>query len=117
MTGRWVGRPQLKTIDYDIEIEFTPNPDGTIVGKLIRTTLPQERPVNLAFRNFRMNAARTMAWTFPNTQEWSFNGTLSEDGTAINGATNSAQGDRSDIQKALGKGQGLRPEGWSRKQA
>jgi hypothetical protein len=92
LTGRWVGRPQLKTIDYDIEIEFTPNPDGTIVGKLIRTTLPQERPVNLAFRNFRMNAARTMAWTFPNTQEWSFNGTLSEDGTAINGATNSAQG-------------------------
>jgi hypothetical protein len=39
-----------------------------------------------------MNAARQMAWTFPNTQEWSFTGTLSEDGTAINGATNSAQG-------------------------
>ena len=28
LTGRWVGRPQLKTIDYDIEIEFTANPDG-----------------------------------------------------------------------------------------
>jgi hypothetical protein len=92
LTGRWVGRPQLKTIDYDIEIEFTANPDGTIVGKLIRTTLPQERPINLGFRNFRMNATRQMAWTFPNTQEWSFNGQLSPDGTAITGATNSAQG-------------------------
>jgi len=92
LTGRWVGRPQIKTIDYDIEIEFTANPDGTIVGKLIRTTLPQERPINLAFRNFRMNAARQIAWTFPNTQEWSFTGQLSPDGTSIAGVTNSAQG-------------------------
>ena len=92
LAGRWVGRPQIKTIDYDIEIEFTPNADGTIVGKLIRTTLPQERPINLGFRNFRMSANRQMSWTFPNTQEWSFNGQLSEDGTAITGTTNSAQG-------------------------
>jgi len=92
LTGRWVGRPQLKTIDYDIEIEFTPNADGTIVGKLIRTTLPQERPINLGFRNFRMSATRQMSWTFPNTQEWSFNGQLSDDGTSITGTTNSAQG-------------------------
>src|SRR5687767_14654131 len=92
LAGRWVGRPQIKTIDYDIEIEFTPNADGTIVGKLIRTTLPQERPINLSFRNFRMNATRQMAWTFPNTQEWSFNGTLSEDGAAIAGVTNSEIG-------------------------
>ena len=63
-----------------------------MVGRLIRTTLPQESPINLAFRNFRMNANRQMAWTFPNTQEWSFTGQLSPDGTAITGATNSAQG-------------------------
>jgi hypothetical protein len=92
LAGRWVGRPQIKTIDYDIEIEFTPNADGTIVGKLIRTTLPQEQPINLGFRNFRMNANRQMAWTFPNTQEWTFTGQLSPDGSAITGATNSAQG-------------------------
>ena len=70
----------------------TANPDGTVVGRLIRTTLPQERPINLPFRNFRLNSARAMSWTFPNTQEWSFNGTLSADGTAISGTTNSAQG-------------------------
>ena len=92
LAGRWVGRPQIKTIDYDIEIEFTANADGTIVGKLIRTTLPQERPINLGFRNFQMNATRQMSWTFPNTQEWTFAGQLSEDGTSIAGNTNSAQG-------------------------
>ena len=92
LAGRWVGRPQIKTIDYDIEIEFTPNADGSVVGKLIRTTLPQERPINLSFRGFRMNAARQMSWTFPNTQEWTFAGTLSADGTSIAGNTNSAQG-------------------------
>jgi hypothetical protein len=92
LAGRWIGRPQIKTIDYDIEIEFTANPDGTVVGRLIRTTLPQEQPINLAFRNFRMSSARAMSWTFPNTQEWSFNGTLSADGTTISGTTNSAQG-------------------------
>ena len=92
LAGRWIGRPQIKTIDYDIEIEFTANADGTIVGKLIRTTLPQERPINLGFRNFQMNATRQMSWTFPNTQEWTFAGQLSEDGTSIAGNTNSAQG-------------------------
>jgi len=89
--GRWVGRPQLKTIDYDIEIEFTPNADGTVIGRLIRTTLPQEKPINQPFRGFRING-RQMNWTFPNTQEWTFAGALSDDGTAIAGNTNSAQG-------------------------
>ena len=91
LAGRWVGRPQLKTIDYDIEVEFTANPDETVVGRLIRTTLPQERPINLGFRNFRING-RQMQWTFPNTQEWTFAGELAADGSAITGTTNSAQG-------------------------
>jgi hypothetical protein len=92
LAGRWVGRPQLKTIDYDIEIEFLPSPDGTVVvGRLIRTTLPKERPINQPFRGFRING-RQMAWTFPNTQEWTFTGQLSDDGSAITGNTNSAQG-------------------------
>jgi hypothetical protein len=91
LAGRWVGRPQLKTIDYDIEIEFTPNADGTVIGRLLRTTLPKERPINQPFRGFRING-RQMNWTFPNTQEWTFAGTLADDGSAIAGTTNSAQG-------------------------
>jgi hypothetical protein len=35
---------------------------------------------------------RQISWTFPNTQEWTFTGQLSEDGSAIVGNTNSAQG-------------------------
>ena len=92
LSGRWVGRPQLKTIDYDIEIEFTPNADGTVVGKLIRTTLPKEKPINQPFRGFRVNNTRQLTWTFPNTQEWTFTGQLSPDGSTITGNTNSAQG-------------------------
>jgi hypothetical protein len=91
LAGRWVGRPQLKTIDYDIEIEFTANADGSVVGRLLRTTLPKERPINQPFRGFRIGG-RQLAWTFPNTQEWTFTGNLSDDGTAIAGNTNSAQG-------------------------
>jgi|RhiMethySRZTD1v2_1073278.scaffolds.fasta_scaffold07173_9 hypothetical protein len=91
LAGRWVGRPQIKTIDYDIEIEFTANPDGTVIGRLIRTTLPQEKPINQPFRNFRIGG-RQMNWTFPNTQEWSFTGQLADDGSAITGNTTSAQG-------------------------
>ena len=40
LDGRWVGRPELKTMDYDIIIEFTARPDGGIIGKLVETTLP-----------------------------------------------------------------------------
>ena len=35
---------------------------------------------------------RVMAWQFPNTQPWTYNGELSADGTQIIGTTNSAQG-------------------------
>ena len=91
LAGRWVGRPQLKTIDYDIEIEFTANADGSVVGRLIRTTLPKEKPINQPFRGFQIGGRR-LTWTFPNTQEWTFAGTLADDGSAIAGNTNSAQG-------------------------
>jgi hypothetical protein len=91
LAGRWVGRPRIKTIDYDIELEFTRNPDGTVVGTLIGTTLPKERPVNQPLRNFAVKERR-MNFEFPNTQSWSFAGELSADGTAITGVTNSAQG-------------------------
>jgi hypothetical protein len=93
MTGRWVGRPEIKVMDYDIEIEFTANPDGTVVGKLIRTTLPDPREgiINRPLRGFTMNERR-INFQFPNTQAWGYAGELSADGTAIEGVTNSAQG-------------------------
>ena len=43
LAGRWVGRPRIVTIDYDIELEFTRNADGTVQGKLIGTTLREQR--------------------------------------------------------------------------
>jgi len=93
LAGRWVGRPEIKTIDYDIELEFVRNPDGTVLGKLIRTTLPdpREKPINQPLRNFTMKERR-INFQFPNTQPWGFAGELSADGTAITGVTNSAQG-------------------------
>ena len=91
LAGRWVGRPGIKTIDYDIEIEFVRNADGTVLGRLIGTTLPMERPINQPLRGLTMKA-RQMNFEFPNTQSWNFAGELSADGTAITGVTASAQG-------------------------
>ena len=94
LAGRWVGRPQLKTMDYDIELEFVKNADGTVLGKLVQTTLPDPRepkPINQPLRDFVVKDRR-MNWNFPNTQSWSFAGELSADGTAIAGVTSSAQG-------------------------
>jgi hypothetical protein len=91
LAGRWVGRPRIATIDYDIEIEFVRNADGTVVGKLIGTTLPMEKPINQPLRNFTMKA-RQINFEFPNTQSWNFGGELSADGASITGVTASAQG-------------------------
>ena len=91
LAGRWVGRPQIATIDYDIEVEFTKNANGTIVGRLIGTTLPKESPINQPLRDLTVKERR-MNWTFPNTQTWGFAGELSADGRTISGVTSSAQG-------------------------
>jgi hypothetical protein len=91
LSGRWVGRPRIATIDYDIELEFVRNPDGTVLGKLIGTTLPNERPIGQPLRGLTMKDRR-MDFEFPNTQPWTFAGELSADGTTIAGVTSSAQG-------------------------
>jgi hypothetical protein len=91
LTGKWVGRPRIATIDYDIELEFVKNADGTVLGKLIGTTLPKERPVNQPLRGFVMKDRR-INFEFPNTQSWNFAGELSADGATIEGVTASAQG-------------------------
>src|SRR5688572_24553117 len=89
--GGQAGRGGAKPLDYDIELEFVKNADGTVVGKLIGTTLPKERPVNQPLRNFVMKERR-INFEFPNTQSWNFAGELSADGTTITGVTASAQG-------------------------
>lgn len=91
LAGRWVGRPRIATIDYDIELEFSRNTDGAIVGKLLGTTLPKEETIDKPLRRFTVKD-RLMNWEFPNTQSWNFAGELSADGTTITGVASSAQG-------------------------
>jgi hypothetical protein len=91
LAGRWVGRPRIATIDYDIELEFTRNADGTVLGKLIGTTLPKESKIDRILKRFTVKG-RQVNWEFPNTQAWNFAGELTADGTAIAGVISSIQG-------------------------
>jgi hypothetical protein len=96
LAGAWTGRPRIATIDYDIFLEFTRNPDGTVQGKLIGTNLKTFRgrvnpTIDKPLRDFTMKE-RQMNFELPNTQPWTFAGELSADGTAITGTLNSAQG-------------------------
>ncbi len=91
LAGRWVGRPRIATIDYDIELEFTRTADGAIVGKLVGTTLPKEEKIDRPLKRFTVKD-RQLNWEFPNTQTWNFAGELSADGTAITGVAGSIQG-------------------------
>ena len=91
LAGRWVGRPRIATIDYDIELEFTRNADAAVVGKLIGTTLPKEGKIDKPLKRFTIKD-RQMNWEFPNTQTWNFAGELSADGSRITGVISSIQG-------------------------
>src|SRR5437762_125152 len=91
LAGRWVGRPRIATIEYDIELEFTKSADGAIVGKLVGTTLPKEEKIDKPLKRFTVKERR-LNWEFPNTQPWNFAGELSADGTAITGVISSIQG-------------------------
>jgi hypothetical protein len=90
LDGRWVGQPDIHTIDYEIEIEFTDNGDGTINGRLIGTTL-RDGLIDKPLRNFRFTNGQ-LAFTFPNADPWSYTGTPSVEDRAITGYTSSAQG-------------------------
>jgi hypothetical protein len=79
LSGRWVGRPRIATIDLDIELEFTANADGTVQGTLIGTTLGK---INKPLRDFTMNG-RVMNFQLPNTQPWTLDGELLADDSAI----------------------------------
>jgi hypothetical protein len=89
LAGTWVGRPRIGTIHYDIELEFTRNVKGALVGTLIGTTLPNEGKIDKPLRRFTVNDRR-LDWEFPNTQSWNCAGELSADSTTIAGVTNSA---------------------------
>jgi hypothetical protein len=91
LAGRWVGRPGIPTIDYDIEVEFAKSADGAIVGRLIGTTLPKEEKIDKPLKRFTVKDRR-LNWEFPNTQSWNYAGELSADGTTITGVTSSIQG-------------------------
>jgi len=91
LAGRWVGRPRIPTIDYDIELEFAKSGDGAVLGKLIGTTLPKEDKVDRPLKRFTIKG-RQISWEFPNTQPWNFAGELAADGTAITGVISSIQG-------------------------
>jgi hypothetical protein len=91
LAGRWVGRPRIPTIEYDIELEFTKAADGAVVGTLIGTTLPKAEKVDKPLRRFTIKDRR-INFEFPNTQSWNYAGELSADGKTITGVTSSIQG-------------------------
>lgn len=88
LNGRWVGMPVTRTIEYDIELEFNDNGDGTINGQLIGSTLGT---INKPLRDFAIEDG-AVSFTFPNVDPWRFSGKISADGTEIEGAASSAQG-------------------------
>jgi hypothetical protein len=107
LAGRWVGTPRIATIDVNIELEFTKNADGTVIGKLIGTNLGA---INKPLRNLSIGSftppppfgqpppttpattyENVVRFTLPNIEPWTFTGQLKDDGT-IAGTVNSAQG-------------------------
>jgi hypothetical protein len=113
LVGHWVGKPEIPTIDYNIEIEFIKTADGGIQGKLIGTDLKTFRgkvnpKIDKYLRTFRIGpppagrggapappaagSDRQISFEFPNTQPWTFAGAIAADGSSISGVTSSAQG-------------------------
>ena len=92
LAGRWIGKPQIPTLDYEIELEFVKNPDGGVFAKLLQTTnLAMGGKFDKPVRNFAIKERR-ITFELPNYQAWNFAGDLSADGKTITGAFASAQG-------------------------
>jgi hypothetical protein len=121
LAGRWVGKPEIPTLDYNVFIEFSKT-DGGIQGKLIGTDLKTFRgkvnpTINKPLRDLTVGAPagggrgganaggrgatpggnagdseRRISFELPNTQPWTFTGELSADNSSIRGTFNSAQG-------------------------
>ena len=88
LDGRWVGEPRIVTLDYEIDLEFTRNADGTVSGKLIGTTVGEiDKPLS----DFMIEDG-VIRFTFPNvSQSWTFAGQITDEGT-IDGFVMSIQG-------------------------
>jgi hypothetical protein len=119
LAGRWVGKPRIPTVDYDVFLEFTKNADNTVQGKLIGTDLKTFRgrvspKIDKPLRDLCVvmpgqappPGARAggppspciapgdkvrLNFELPNAQPWTFAGELSADGSLV-GTLNSAQG-------------------------
>jgi len=87
LAGRWVGRPRIATLDLDIELAFGAGPEGTLVGRLVGTTLG---PIDAALRNFSVEG-QAVRFDLPNWQPWVFAGELTGEGTLV-GVVSSEQG-------------------------
>jgi hypothetical protein len=87
LAGHWVGTPRIPTIDVNIELEFTKNPDGTVNGKLVGTNLGK---IDKPLRAFKVTD-RQVDFTFPNVDPWNVSGKLTDNGT-IDGIVFSIQG-------------------------
>jgi hypothetical protein len=96
LAGRWVGKPRIPTVDYNVFLEFTKNADGTVQGTLIGTDLKTFRgrvspKIDKPLRDLVVKD-RKLNFELPNAQPWTFAGELSADGSTIVGTLNSAQG-------------------------
>ena len=87
LAGTWVGRPRIVTIDVDIELEFTKNPDGTVNGKLIGTNFGE---IDKPLREFKIDG-RQASFTLPNVDPWSVAGEITDEETIV-GVVFSIQG-------------------------
>ena len=87
LAGRWVGSPRIVTLDLEIELGFARRPDGTVVGRLIGTTLGE---IDEPLRSVSIEAP-VLRFELPNWQPWSFAGRLTEAGTIV-GVLSSSQG-------------------------
>jgi hypothetical protein len=87
LAGRWLGRPRIATLDLDIELDFSKQPDGTLVGSLIGTTLGA---IGAPLQSVRIEE-RSLRFDLPNWQPWVFAGELTGDGTIV-GVLSSEQG-------------------------
>jgi hypothetical protein len=87
LAGVWVGRPRIVTIDDDVTLQFTRDSDGKVNGKLVGTNFGR---IDKALRNFKVDD-RTVSFTLPNIDPWSFQGALTQEGD-LQGVVFSAQG-------------------------
>jgi hypothetical protein len=95
LDGRWIGRPDVHTIDYDIEIEFTDNGNGTVNAELIGTTLRNgaiNKPLRAPMVGPIITPEGAINFTFPNSDPWRYAGQINAADQTITGNTSSAQG-------------------------